>query len=334
MWKHLRNKINQGYSKRPQTSKYVIVIHSTNGKANSSYASERSFLYASNDVSAHFLISKDGIITQFLPIHPYAAWHAGAVTQQIYTNDNTIGIECHYTPGESKDMPQMYDALSRLVRYLQQEYNIPDIVMHRSIAYPLGRKVDPSFWNDSEFAAWKQSLDRDMNNNRMPLLNAESVSLESLVARTRSKAVHLDTKTINYLVSGYSTMGVLTNLGNLWPFAQAVHETGWFTSERFLKNNNMAGLGATNDGAEGAIFPTITHGIYAQYAHLLCYATKPEQNTYIIESIAQASPRITQMSSAFGRGCATHWEDLNGKWAYPGTSYAQAIEKIVQYIKA
>lgn len=43
---------------------------------------------------------------------------------------------------------------------LMQRFTIPvsSVGMHRTVAMPKGRKVDPSFWTDSQFAEWKKTL--------------------------------------------------------------------------------------------------------------------------------------------------------------------------------
>lgn len=316
-----------------------VVIHSTNGNKGSSYAAEKNYIYNSYDISAHFLIGKDGTITQFLPLKEYRAWHAGLVNDQTYSNENSIGIECHYTPGENTNLPLMYKALTDLVQYLKTAYQITGIQTHRAIAIPKGRKIDPSFWTDQEFADWKASLDQtSIINVDIPLINAESVNLETLLSITHKRAPQLDTKTIHELCSGYTALGRLTGLGNLWPYAQAWHETGIFTSARFLESNNCAGLGADDSGAWGVRFETITHGIMAQMAHLLCYAKKPTELTPLQLQLSMLSPRRDILDRAHGLGCASNsWIGLNRKWNSPKateTGYTDAIQSVVNYIKA
>lgn len=92
-------------------------------------------------VSAHFLIGRDGNITQFVPCGS-RAWHAGVSVWQgrERCNDFSIGIElegCDSMPFE----PAQYAALSRLTRRLRRKYPIRHIVSHADIAP--GRKTDP-----------------------------------------------------------------------------------------------------------------------------------------------------------------------------------------------
>lgn len=92
-------------------------------------------------VSAHFLIGRDGGVTQFVACGS-RAWHAGVSVWQgrERCNDFSIGIElegCDSMPFE----PVQYAALVRLTRRLQRRYPIRDIVGHADIA-PV-RKTDP-----------------------------------------------------------------------------------------------------------------------------------------------------------------------------------------------
>lgn len=92
-------------------------------------------------VSAHFLIGRDGRITQFVPCGK-RAWHAGVSVWRgrERCNDYSIGIElegCDSLPFEQAQ----YAALSRLTRRLLRRYPILDIVGHVDVAP--GRKTDP-----------------------------------------------------------------------------------------------------------------------------------------------------------------------------------------------
>jgi N-acetylmuramoyl-L-alanine amidase/Mannosyl-glycoprotein endo-beta-N-acetylglucosaminidase len=302
--------------------KFSIIVHSTNGKVNSLYASEANFLLHSRDVSAHFLIGKDGRITQYFDdIAKYRAWHTGAVRDPIFNNNNSIGIECHYTPGETKDLPLMQAALTDLVQWLLANYIIADIQTHRNVAIPVGRKIDPSHISDVDFYIWRTRM---LNNKTVLIRSGASVPLEKLVTVLEARKVK-DAVTI---AAAYTTLGAITGIGNVYPLAQAIHETGWFTSERWVKARNPAGLGATNDGAWGSSFSSIAAGVAAQYAHLLAYCTVPTDNNLLQENLAISSPRYATMVARYRRGNAKYWTDLNGKWAFPGTTYGEKILEI------
>lgn len=93
------------------------------------------------EVSAHFLIRRDGTLVQFVPCG-LRAWHAGQSGWRGRTrcNDFSIGIELE----GADDVPfaeAQYDRLLPLLRGLMAAYPIVDITGHSDIAP--GRKTDP-----------------------------------------------------------------------------------------------------------------------------------------------------------------------------------------------
>lgn len=147
----------QGYSLRKTSEPYrSFVVHTTNGRANTSFAAEANFLVNSKNVSAHYLISKDGVVQQLLDPTQYVAWHAGEVSKDSYTNLYAIGVEVHFTPAEMYWTGKMWAALTALYKnYLSLE-----LVTHRQIAVPRGRKVDPSGVTDLQFQSWRRDLNK------------------------------------------------------------------------------------------------------------------------------------------------------------------------------
>ena len=111
-------------------------------------------------------------------------------------------------------------------------------------------------------------------------------------------------------------------------FCQAMKETGWlrFGGQVLSEQHNYAGIGATNDSGvgSGAWFSDVSQGITAQIQHLKAYAST--------ETLA--SPCVDPRFSLVKRGSAPNWEDLNGKWAVPGTTYGQDIVSIYKDIEA
>jgi N-acetyl-anhydromuramyl-L-alanine amidase AmpD len=152
-----------GYTTRhagqPQPSR--IVIHTTNGRVGSSFDAECTFLAESKSVSAHYLVGKQlGQLVRFLVPQIHVAWHTGSAISG-FGNVETIGIECHLTPGEPWTRP-MRDQLTQLVLDLCVIYPIGDVRTetrtHREIALPPGRKIDPSGWDDLDFEAWREMV--------------------------------------------------------------------------------------------------------------------------------------------------------------------------------
>ena len=93
------------------------------------------------EVSAHFLVRRDGELLQFVSCDA-RAWHAGASAWRgrVDCNAFSIGIELEGLEGERFE-PVQYEALARLIAALQRRYPIAGIVGHEHIAP--GRKNDP-----------------------------------------------------------------------------------------------------------------------------------------------------------------------------------------------
>jgi len=92
-------------------------------------------------VSAHFLVRRDGELLQFVSCDA-RAWHAGPSAWQgrANCNDYSIGIELEGLEGAPFEAAQ-YDALAALIAELAQRYPIAAVAGHEHVAP--GRKRDP-----------------------------------------------------------------------------------------------------------------------------------------------------------------------------------------------
>jgi len=92
-------------------------------------------------VSAHFLIRRDGALLQFVSCDQ-RAWHAGASSYcgRENCNDYSIGIELEGLEGERFEAAQ-YEVLQALLAGLRRAYPIRSVVGHEHVAP--GRKKDP-----------------------------------------------------------------------------------------------------------------------------------------------------------------------------------------------
>lgn len=97
-------------------------------------------------VSAHFVIRRDGSLIQYVPCDK-RAWHAGASSWNgcERCNDFSIGVELEGSDDVPFAEPQ-YETLARLTRELQARYGRLDLAGHSDIAP--GRKTDPGPWFD------------------------------------------------------------------------------------------------------------------------------------------------------------------------------------------
>jgi N-acetyl-anhydromuramoyl-L-alanine amidase len=93
------------------------------------------------EVSAHFLIRRDGTLIQFVACDE-RAWHAGRSLWRgrANCNDWSIGIELEGLEGLGFEATQ-YVALARLLRALAARFPIDEVVGHEHVAP--GRKGDP-----------------------------------------------------------------------------------------------------------------------------------------------------------------------------------------------
>ena len=92
-------------------------------------------------VSAHFLLRRDGQVLQFVSCDQ-RAWHAGQSSWagRDNCNDWSIGIELEGLEGDSFE-PAQYLALSALLRAVARRYPVQALVGHEHVAP--GRKQDP-----------------------------------------------------------------------------------------------------------------------------------------------------------------------------------------------
>lgn len=155
--------VGYGYDQRPDIPLVGICVHSTEGARGSAFVSECAYLRDSPAVSAHYLISRLGVVQRLLDPGPWRAWHAGVSAWQgrAACNDYMVGIELHHTAGTGPYPAPQWAALTALVRQLMFDHptiSKAGIVCHRWIALPAGRKADPTDITDPQFAAWVAGL--------------------------------------------------------------------------------------------------------------------------------------------------------------------------------
>lgn len=90
------------------------------------------------------------------------AYHAGAVRATTYVNGRRIGIEAEATglDGVPTDWPDVQvDAYARLCAALAIGYHFDasDVLAHREVCYPAGRKIDP---HPFDMSAHRERVDR------------------------------------------------------------------------------------------------------------------------------------------------------------------------------
>ncbi len=100
------------------------------------YAQIRGF-----EVSAHFVVRRDGALLQFVACDQ-RAWHAGRSRWRgrDNCNDFSIGIEAEGLEGEAFEAAQ-YEVIAQLLKALATRYPLQSVAGHEHVAP--GRKVDP-----------------------------------------------------------------------------------------------------------------------------------------------------------------------------------------------
>lgn len=93
------------------------------------------------EVSAHFLVRRDGRVLQFVSCDD-RAWHAGRSSWRGRDNCNdwSVGIELEGLEGDRFE-PVQYDALAPLLQAVCAHYPVREVVGHEHVA--VGRKGDP-----------------------------------------------------------------------------------------------------------------------------------------------------------------------------------------------
>lgn len=130
-----------------------VIIHHT--AQNSCSQTLSTFTIPRTQVSAHYVICKDGTVYQMLNDY-LRAWHAGASKWGSLTDINSasIGIELDNNGFEPFTEPQINNLLA-ILDTLRKRHNIPaaNFIGHLDIAPK--RKVDPNV-----YFPWKQLADR------------------------------------------------------------------------------------------------------------------------------------------------------------------------------
>lgn len=120
---------------------FVILHHTSNDTARDAM---RTLTDAAREVSAHYLIDRNGTLYQLVD-ERHRAWHAGTSRWGAITDLNSVSIGIELDNNGREPFPQaQIDALLVLLDELKSRYSIPraNFIGHADVAP--GRKVDPS----------------------------------------------------------------------------------------------------------------------------------------------------------------------------------------------
>ncbi len=169
-----------------------------------------------------------------------------------------------------------------------------------------------------------------------------------MLARQHGEYNEVDIR--NSIVPAYFSVCGLVGMDPVMLLAQMIHETGCLTSWWSQRpRRNPAGIGVTGrtgpnqpasgawalrDGiwAEGVSFPTWKDdSVPAHAGRLLAYALRDDQANDQQRAMIDRAMSYRPLPANF-RGVAPTWRGLNGRWAVPGTTYADKIAQIANSI--
>lgn len=347
-----RGMARQSYERGRTQPIRCVVLHSTAGSA----PSDANWLHNGgnpfNPVSCHYYIDKAGAITQFVR-DTDTAWHAG---QSSWTIDGvrrsglnawSVGIELSNRNNLTDPYPQaQVDAAVALTRYLVATYEIPREQLVRHLDISPGRKTDPAGfpWQLFTDAVYTDRPTTERYTAQHPILGPALGTFEQAITWLTARSTLYHAFSINEIVSGYRSVGERVGVDWFLALAQCAHETGSLTSWWSDRpRRNPAGLGVTGhsitaqvppgphwawrDGRwwEGISFRQWNpDAIEAHLGRLLAYALTDDQANDEQQRLIRYALSLRPLPPSF-RGAASTLEGLNGRWAVPGTSYAQSI---------
>lgn len=169
--------------------------------------------------------------------------------------------------------------------------------------------------------------------------NLPVITAEQAVKYVKSKTSDYKlTCTLEELVYNFIKAGYIENIRWDIAFAQSIKETGFFRygGQVSWDQNNYAGIGATNDGADGNKFKSSLIGAIAQMQHLKAYANEDDPFTTLYDA-RFALVRRGWAPYAEWLGLEDNPRNKNHKnpigWAVPGKGYGYSILNILNEIK-
>lgn len=264
-------------------------------------------------IAYHYFIRKDGSTYRGRQEN-----HAGGHLLSS-ENNNTLGIciEGNYDVERSVPEAQL-NALVELCDDIKTRWNIKSVKKHAD--YP-SAKADNKLCPGKYFP-WDAFITKIYGPTIMGEPELSSEQMRKFLRDVNPQAPEVE--------QIFLDEGRLEGVRGDIAFCQAIHETNYFrfTGTAKIEWHNPAGLGVTGPAGVGAKFPDWRTGIRAQIQHLKAYA---EKNPVFTNALVD--PRYDALVRAGYLGTAPRWTDLNGKWAYPGTSYGQAVLSIYDKVR-
>lgn len=102
--------------------------------------------------------------------------------------------------------------------------------------------------------------------------SSSQISPVDWVASLKKRGADLPEEIVDCYFGNAPLVGLNPDLA----LAQAVEETGWFSSSLWRTRRNPCGLGITGPGVLGLDYKTVTKGVLAHLSHLCCYVYTKE----------------------------------------------------------
>ncbi len=156
----------------------------------------------------------------------------------------------------------------------------------------------------------------------LSILGGSALNADQLAAWFTARGyANLTSVPITQLANWYLIAGAEESVRGDVAFAQAVLETGGFSSVDAVDRNNFAGIGHCDSCGQGMPFPSAETGVLGQMQLLHIFATggiapNPAPPTVV--------PALRPVGRA-GRGCCPTWESLTRRWATDPTYGAQIL---------
>lgn len=335
----------------------MIVLHSGEGTRGGDLATLcNNTVPLTKRVSAHYYVCRDGTIYQ-LVADDLAAWHAGVSSwrglDSIAIQHQSIGIETEHK--HPMDWPDAQcAALADLCRLLIVRYDIPAtmIAAHRWIAPK--RKSDPTDWSDASMHAWIATLSApEPPAADPPLLGSASCTQAQAEAYLTAHGAGYTALDRHTITGAYWAVAQAAGLDPCLAVAQLIHETGALTSWWSQRpRRNPAGIGVTGGIDHGITSPGpgwARHGVHwekgisfpswagdavpVHVGRLLAYALRDQDASPPQTALIERALAVRPLPPTF-RGVGATLSGLNGRWAFPGTDYAQRIAAIMNALQA
>lgn len=204
----------------PQTDVDTIVCHHTAGPATGNAPSLDVVQNGRSDLAgplSHFVLARDGLV---YVVAAGLCYHAGAVKLTTYSNAHAIGIEAEGTGTASWPEVQMV-AYAKLCKALMRAFglSISDVLGHKEVCSPVGRKSDPNF----DMSAFRTRVATStLGDEDMPLSDADKDWLVHNIGWAFQNPAAGDTGDMHSVLTGVADqVAGLPKAANVWAYKGA-----------------------------------------------------------------------------------------------------------------